>query len=88
MGLIGTPLSESDLTSLAECGIDAAMAEYAQLRRVDSFTGGEIVGRNHSGCYAGIVFRYRWPQEPHIREYRLRGDEPDVAQPIAKRRRK
>jgi hypothetical protein len=88
MGLIGTPLSESDLTSLAECGTDSAMAEYPQLGRVYSFTGGEIVGRNDSGCYAGIVLRHRWPQEPHIREYRLRGHQPEVAQPIAKRRRK
>ena len=88
MALIGAPLAESDLAALAKCGIDAAMAEYAQLCRVDSFTGGEIVGRNGSGNYAGIVFPYRWPQEPYIREYRLRDDEPDVAQPIAKRRRK
>lgn len=77
------PSPKSDLAALANSGIDAAMAEYAQLRRVHSFTGGEIVKRNGSGNYAGTVF-----PAPHIREYRLRGDEPDVAQPVAKRRRK
>jgi hypothetical protein len=48
------------------------------LRRVDSLTGAQIVGRNGSGDYAGILFPYVWPGMNHVREYRLRRDKPEL----------
>lgn len=75
--LPGTELSAEDMARLAACGIDAALAERAMLRRVDSLTGGQIVGRNGSGDYSGIVIPNCLPGEQHPREYRLRRDKPD-----------
>ena len=49
----------------------------ARLRRVDSLTGGEIVGRK-SGNYAGILIPYFHPGSDRVREYRLRRDQPDL----------
>ena len=57
--------------------IDCGLADRAGLRRVDSLTGGEIIGRK-SGNYAGIVIPYFRPGEGHVREYRLRRDQPDL----------
>jgi predicted P-loop ATPase len=74
--LIGSPLTAADLTSLESRWIDRQSAESACLRRVDSFTGSEIVGRR-SGDYSGIVIPYFSPASKHIREYRLRRDHPD-----------
>jgi len=57
--------------------IDSALAVQAGLRRVDSLTGAEIVGRK-SGNYAGIVIPYFHPGTDQLREYRLRRDHPDL----------
>jgi uncharacterized protein DUF3854 len=76
--LPGEPLAKNDLQQFARAGISTETAERALLRRVDSFTGAEIVGRNGGGDYAGIVFPYVWPGEQHIREYRLRRDHPEI----------
>ena len=57
--------------------IDHALADRAGLRRVDSLTGGEIIGRR-SGNYAGILIPYFRPGEVEVREYRLRRDQPDL----------
>ncbi len=76
--LRGVPLPPSDLEQLARTGISPKTAEQALLRRVDSFTGAEIVGRNSSGDYGGIVFPYVWPGEDHVREYRLRRDHSEM----------
>jgi hypothetical protein len=62
---------------LARSGIARELAERAALRRVDSFTGAELVGRKNRGAYGGIIFPYRWPGEDHIREHRLRRDHPE-----------
>jgi uncharacterized protein DUF3987/uncharacterized protein DUF3854 len=74
----GTPLEARDLEKLAQCGISPQLAESALLRRVDSASGAQIVGRNGSGNYAGIIFPYVWPGIQGAREYRLRRDEPDL----------
>ena len=58
-------------------GIDHASADRARLRRVDSLTGAEIVGRK-SGNYAGILIPYLRPGSDHVREYRLRRDHPEM----------
>ena len=57
--------------------IDRALADRAGLRRVDSLTGGEVIGRK-SGNYAGIIIPYHHPGSDHIRDYRLRRDQPDL----------
>ena len=80
MTVRGGSLSDIDLQRLAGSGIDAELAASAFLRRVDTFDGAEIVGRNGKADYAGIVFPYTWPGEGHVREYRLRRDKPDFEQ--------
>jgi hypothetical protein len=76
--VLGSPLSPTDLSALSLAGIDADLAERALLRRVDSATGADIVGRNGTGDFAGIVIPYIWPGTNRVREYRLRRDRPDV----------
>lgn len=71
-------LTSSDLSKLAACGIPAELAERARLRRVDSKQGGELIGRNGSGDYAGIVFENIFPGETRPREYRVRLDRPPI----------
>jgi len=78
MTVRGGSLSDIDLQRLACSGIDADVAASAFLRRVDTFDGAEIVGRNGKADYAGILFPYTWPGEGHVREYRLRRDKPDL----------
>ena len=74
---IGSDLTTADYSALEARWIDRGLADRAGLRRVDSLTGGEIVGRK-SGNYAGIVIPYFRPGEFHVREYRLRRDQPDL----------
>ena len=50
------------------------------LRRVESAEGGQLIGRNGSGDYSGIIFPYLWPGEDYVREHRLRRDKPDLEQ--------
>ena len=52
------------------------LAEAALLRRVDSFTAAQLVGRR-GGDYSGIAIPYFSPGSPYVREYRLRRDHPD-----------
>jgi hypothetical protein len=64
---------------MARSGISAGTADRALLRRVDSRTGAEIVGRAGStDDYSGIVYSYQWPGEDHIRAHRLRLDHPKI----------
>ena len=80
MILPGSSLTPADLDALARCGISTELAQQALLRRVDSFSGAELVGRNGRGDYGGIIFPYIWPGEDDVREYRLRRDHPDLEQ--------
>jgi hypothetical protein len=57
--------------------VERPLAESAFLRRVDSWTGAQLVGRK-GGDYAGIAIPYFAPGDQHIREYRLRRDHPDL----------
>lgn len=74
---IGSDLTLSDYAELEARWIDRSLAAEAGLRRVDSLTGGEIVGRK-SGNNAGIVIPYSHPGSDQVREYRLRRDHPDL----------
>ena len=74
---IGSNLTGADYSALEARWIDRALADRAGLRRVDSLTGGEIIGRR-GGNYAGVVIPYFRPGDAHVREYRLRRDQPDL----------
>lgn len=78
--LRGLALSPADYAKLEKCGIARDLADSAFLRRVDSTEGQNIVGRNGSGDYSGILFPYFQPGEQHVREYRLRRDKPELEQ--------
>jgi hypothetical protein len=51
---VGSDLTPVDRDALESRWIDPEMALRAGLRRVDSLTGGEIVGRRGDGDYSGI----------------------------------
>jgi len=75
--LIGAELSATDLAALESRWVDRPLAQSAFLRRVDSWTGAQLVGRK-GGDYAGIAIPYFAPGDRHVREYRLRRDHPDL----------
>jgi predicted P-loop ATPase len=75
--LLGSDLTPSDYAALEARWIDRGLAERAQLRRADSLTGAEVIGRK-SGNHAGILIPYFHPGSDHVREYRLRRDQPDL----------
>src|SRR5262245_9619562 len=56
------------------------IVDAAKIQRVNTIDGAEIVGRpaTASKDYAGLIFPYFWPGDPHEREYRLRRDNPDL----------
>ncbi len=74
----GGLLTGADYAMFARSGITKDTADRALVRRVDNFTGAEIVGRNGSGDYSGLSFPYIWPGEDWIRQYRLRRDHPEI----------
>jgi hypothetical protein len=75
--LVGAELTATDYSALDARWIDRCLADGAHLRRVDSMTGGEIVGRR-GGNYAGILIPYFLPGSDRVREYRLRRDQPEL----------
>ena len=72
-----TPL---DLAKLATSYLTLETIAAAQIRRVDTHEGAQIIGRlpKANANYAGLVFPYIWPGETRARESRLRRDEPDL----------
>jgi putative DNA primase/helicase len=77
--VIGSPLRLVDLEGLSRVGIDADLAERALLRRVDSVTGAQAVGRpGWSGDFSGVLFPYIRPGADSVRDYRLRRDKPEM----------
>lgn len=75
--LAGFELAASDFTTLEARWIDGPLALAAQLRRVDSLTGAELIGRK-SGNHTGVAIPYFFPGTSEVREYRLRRDHPDT----------
>ena len=75
--LIGSDLTTADYAALEARWIDRELANRAGLRRADSLTGGEIIGRK-GGNYSGILIPYFHPDSDQVREYRLRRDHPDL----------
>ena len=80
--LIGSALTSADYAALEARWIDRELANRARLRRADSLTGGEIVGRK-GGNYSGILIPYFRPDSDRVREYRLRRDHPDLEYDVA-----
>ena len=74
---IGHDLTPADLGTLEMRWIDPDLARRAGLRRVDSLTGAEMVGRK-GGDYSGIAIPYFHPGSERVRDYRLRRDHPDM----------
>lgn len=74
--VVGSDLTSQDFADLEARWIDRGLAVQAGLRRVDSLTGGEIVGRK-GGNHAGIVIPYFHPGSEQVREHRLRRDHPE-----------
>jgi hypothetical protein len=74
---VRSELVASDFAALEAWWIDRDIALAARLRRVDSLTGAELVGRK-SGNHSGIAIPYLLPGAPAAREYRLRRDHPDM----------
>jgi hypothetical protein len=75
--LIGSDLTPGDYAALEARWIDRELADRARLRRVDSLSGGDIVGRKGSE-YSGLIIPYFRPGTDHVRDYRLRRDHPDM----------
>jgi hypothetical protein len=71
-------LTENDYRMLERSWISGGLADAAEIRRVTSFEGGQLVGRNGSSDYAGLIFPYIWPGETKVRDYRLRRDHPEL----------
>jgi predicted P-loop ATPase len=69
-------LTDQDLENLRKCYIDEETAKAADIFRVNSLDGREIVGRKGGGNYSGLVFPIRWPGDPNVLAYRLRLDTP------------
>ena len=61
--LIGAELSATDFAALESRWVERQLAESAFLRRVDSWTGAQLVGRK-GGDYAGIAIPYFAPGDP------------------------
>jgi hypothetical protein len=74
---IGHDLTPEDLATLEMRWIDPDLARRAGLRRVDSLTGAELVGRR-CGDYSGIAIPYFRPGSERVHDYRLRRDHPDI----------
>ena len=66
-GSIGHDLTPADLAKLEMRWIDPDLARRAGLRRVDSLTGAEIVGRK-GGDYSGIAIPYFAPGSERVRD--------------------
>jgi hypothetical protein len=64
---VGSDLTAADYAALEARWIDRGLADLAGIRRVDSLTGAEIVGRK-GGNYAGIIIPYFRPGESDFRE--------------------
>jgi len=75
---VGSDLTPADCAALESRWIDLETAWRAGLRRVDSLTGGEMVGRKGGGDYSGIAIPYFHPGSERVRDYRLRRDHPDI----------
>ena len=71
-------LTEDDYRKLAGRWIPRELAEQAGIFHVNSIDGAQMMGRNGSGDYSGIIIPNVLPGHAQPREYRLRRDHPDL----------
>jgi predicted P-loop ATPase len=71
-------LTEDDYKALEQCYISRDLAVAADLYRVVSIEGRELVGRKGGGDYSGIVYPCRWPGTSAVVLSRLRLDHPPL----------
>src|SRR3990167_7755998 len=71
-------LTSDDYRKLEARWIPRELAERAGIFRVNSTVGAQMMGRNGSGNYSGLIIPNIAPGEEHIREYCLRRDHPDL----------
>jgi hypothetical protein len=71
-------LTDTDYANLERRWIDRSLAYVARIRRVDSGAGRLIVGRRDHASYEGLAIPYVLPGESHVREWRLRRDNPEI----------
>ena len=76
--LSGDQLQPADYRSLEARWISRDLADMAKIRRVDSDTGRQLVGRGDPGSCEGLAIPYFLPGESLVREWRLRRDHPDI----------
>ena len=81
-------LTKDDYAAVERSWISPTIADEAGLYRVASIEGRDLVGRKGGGDCAGIVFPYRWPDDPHSVLDRLRLDHPPVDAATGKPERK
>jgi hypothetical protein len=74
----GHPLEEKDYRNLEARWITRELAVQAQLRRVGSEEGAEVVGHRGRRDCAGILIPYYLPGAPDVINYRLRRDAPEL----------
>jgi hypothetical protein len=74
----GTPLEPRDYLALAGRWIEGELADAALLRRVDDREGGEVLARNSTASYSGILIPYFLPGGEHPITYRIRRDHPEM----------
>jgi hypothetical protein len=77
MNCLGSELMPRDYLALEARWINRELADSALLRRVDSLSGREIVGRKN-GNMAGLLIPFIDPISKQITEYCLRRDEPEL----------
>jgi hypothetical protein len=72
------PLTATDMSRLEASWISDDLIQAAGIQRVDSETGGQLVGRNGRGDYAGLIIPYKQPWDPKNTVLQvLRRDHPD-----------
>jgi len=76
----GTSLTDHDYGMLEASWISRDIADAAQLRRVSSLEGSEIVGQRGNRDCAGILIPYYWPAETSAFNHRIRRDNPEWEQ--------
>lgn len=75
-------LTPADYAGLEKSYLTPAIADAAGLARVDSHEGAQRIGQLNpknapkKDC-AGLIFPYHLPEEPDVREYHLRRDNPE-----------
>lgn len=76
LSLFGGPLTEADYQQLEARWLTRELADEARIRRVDSATGLQLMGKK-KGDFSGLLIPYLHVGTNNVREYRLRRDNPE-----------